>query len=385
MSSTGNITLDTSPALFTQHESNEFNASIINAHRDQRSGMFNMFIIVTIIVCIIILIVQTSKSNNCYYEYDDEMSEYSNQPEYSTETNIDSNGTSLSIVTDNRTGRRVATITKSRNGVVETKTKMISDGSKMLYRIESSITYKDSTFKEIAAESHVTIDLDNNDIIEKKELTNTDGVVNMTIKNIQNSELYKIMIPKSGAIENEIFILNKDETIGALKSVELLSKSGSSTVHVKMVPDSNGKIIYAERNMMDAHGNIVNSENITTEMDKMFISNFTNSRSKSGFTGDLPAVSADVDITGDDYAAAAMKMSLEPSIYDQQKKYVKDRNRFSNVSGYASERDDPNNLIPWMGLRPPVYGKNVVGSSARSVPSELNEDQMTSHKQIRWN
>jgi hypothetical protein len=389
-----NLILDSSPSLLTPRESDEFNSTIIKSHDTSSKNKFcmvNAAIIVFIVIGVLMLLFCChSYVQNVYFiEMPDESNyDSDDEPEYNTETNIDSNGALISIVTDKQTGERVANIRKSRTNLVETKNKTLFQNRKPIVEMTAEITYKDATFKEIVSEKHSSLDLSTNKIIERKELTkDASGMINMTIKNFMTSELYKIMIPVNGAIENQIFMLNSDESAGKQLRVELLSKNGDYTVHVQMIPGSDGKIIRANRIIYDIDGNVVNDENITTQVDRMYISSFTNQpmQNKSGFTGDLPAMSANVNIETDDYATAAMKMSLESGIYDQQKKYVADRNRFSNVSGYSSERDDPNNLVPWMGLRPPVYGKNLVESDARAVPSEMNDAQMTAHKQIRWN
>lgn len=380
--------LDINPRLFTERESNELNASIINSHSKSKFCFVNAAIICSVVVLVIMLLFCCKTYvQNVYLIEDSDSDDEEESSQYNTDTRIDATGALVSIVTENGTNRRVADIRKSRTGLVENKKKILfGPHGKRVYEVTSEINYKDNTFKEIVSEKHSTFDLIENIVVERKELTNTDGVINMTVKNIVSGEMYNVVMPKTGTIENSVYVMNADESMGKLKYVQLLTKSGNNTVHVYMVPDKTGvKIEFAERKTIDQHGNVINHENITTEVDRMYISNFTSSPSKSGFTGDLPALSANVNIETDDYATAAMKMSLESGIYDQQKKYVADRNRFSNVSGYSSERDDPNNLIPWMGLRPPVYGKNLVEKDARTVPSEQNDDQMTNHKQIRWN
>jgi hypothetical protein len=349
------------------------------------------YTVMIIIFCVVTLIILISCMMSCSDSGDIIVinKSKSNEPKYYTNTVIDDKGIQHSTVTD-KMGNVVQEIRKTRDiglmsDMVETVT--YDNGWYTGTRRKSTITYTDNTFQTIASENHVVVDISDGSVLMNVDTVMTGDLTTITTDDMVNSTHTITVVPKNGIVTSDKFDL-KDKT-KKLSSQSVKQDSLGYVILTEMLFDSNGRVTKAERTKSDSYGNKISHEDITTQMDTLFLSPFaadkmdTQDYQQSGFTGDLPMGSTDVDISGD-YASAAMLMSLDSSIYDQQKKYVSDRNRFSNFSGYKSDRDDPNNLIPWMGLRPPSYATNIVSNEARQVPSEMSNDQMTLHKQITW-
>lgn len=77
----------------------------------------------------------------------------------------------------------------------------------------------------------------------------------------------------------------------------------------------------------------------------------------------------------DDYSQVAQYMSVEPEVYESHSRYSSDMNRSTSGPSYMSERDDPNDVVPWVGLRKPKYQDAYAGDDARVDHSE-SPDQM---------
>jgi len=77
----------------------------------------------------------------------------------------------------------------------------------------------------------------------------------------------------------------------------------------------------------------------------------------------------------DDYGQVAQYMSVEPEVYESHSRYSSDMNRSTSGPSYMSERDDPNDVVPWVGLRKPKYQDVFAGDDARVDSSEA-PDQM---------
>lgn len=82
------------------------------------------------------------------------------------------------------------------------------------------------------------------------------------------------------------------------------------------------------------------------------------------------------NLTGyDDYGQVAQYMSVEPEVYESHARYSSDMNRLTSGPSYMSERDDPNDVVPWVGLRKPKYQDVYAGDDSRQDHSE-SPDQM---------
>ena len=77
----------------------------------------------------------------------------------------------------------------------------------------------------------------------------------------------------------------------------------------------------------------------------------------------------------DDYNSVAQYMSIEPEVYDSQAKYTKDMGRSTSGASMLPVRDDPNDVVPWVGLRKPKYRDVYSSEGARQDHSEI-PDQM---------
>lgn len=77
----------------------------------------------------------------------------------------------------------------------------------------------------------------------------------------------------------------------------------------------------------------------------------------------------------DDYNSVAQYMSIEPEVYDSQAKYTKDMGRSTSGASMLPVRDDPNDVVPWIGLRKPDYRGVYSSNGARQDHSDI-PDQM---------
>lgn len=98
--------------------------------------------------------------------------------------------------------------------------------------------------------------------------------------------------------------------------------------------------------------------------------------------GNISVDNANKNIEEGNYNDAIIKMSLEPSILENHKVFAEERNRVDTGAGMYGVRDDPNDVIPWVGLFRPTY-KRSDGTSAeeskislKAVPSDRPEKQM---------
>lgn len=82
------------------------------------------------------------------------------------------------------------------------------------------------------------------------------------------------------------------------------------------------------------------------------------------------------DVAGyGDYDQLTQYMSIEPEIFESHNKYTSDMNRSTSGPSMLSERDDPNDIVPWVGLRKPRYRDVYASAGARQEHSE-EPDQM---------
>ena len=102
------------------------------------------------------------------------------------------------------------------------------------------------------------------------------------------------------------------------------------------------------------------------------------------FNNDL--VNPNIDINSTDYEAALKSMALEQSVIDQHQKFNQElMHRTGGTSSRSPVRDDNIDEVPWVGLRRPNYQKiNPNDSSARTVPSVKNADDLADYQMISW-
>jgi hypothetical protein len=77
----------------------------------------------------------------------------------------------------------------------------------------------------------------------------------------------------------------------------------------------------------------------------------------------------------DDYNAVAQYMSIEPEVYESHSRYSEDMGRSTSGASMLPVRDDPNDVVPWVGLRKPRYHEAYANPGARQEHSEI-PDQM---------
>lgn len=347
------------------------------------------YTVMMIIFCVVGLILLISCIASCMDSGDiivvGSGHKHSSGPKYYTNTTIDSKGIQHSTVTDKYGNvvqeiRRVRDIAKLSD-MVETVT--YDNGWYNGTRRASVITYADNLFKTVVSESHTVVDIGDGSVLMTVNTVMGNDVTTITTDDVVNGTHSITVVPKDGVVTSDKFDL-KDQT-KKISSQSVKQDDLGYIILTELLFDSTGKVTKGERTKSDSYGNKISHEDITTQSDMLFLSPFAADKmvNKSGFTGDLPPGAADVDISGD-YSSAAMLMSLDSSIYDQQKKYVNDRNRFSNFSGYKSESSHDITAIPWLGLKRPDYGHNLVSPGARQVPSEVSDDQLTKGIVFSW-
>lgn len=98
--------------------------------------------------------------------------------------------------------------------------------------------------------------------------------------------------------------------------------------------------------------------------------------------GKVDSEMANKQIEENDYNTTIKQLSLEPSIAENHKVFAAERNRIDSGAGIYGVRDDPNDVIPWVGLFRPTY-KRSDGKSAeqsvvplKAVPSDDPDKQM---------
>lgn len=77
----------------------------------------------------------------------------------------------------------------------------------------------------------------------------------------------------------------------------------------------------------------------------------------------------------DDYSEVAQYMSVEPEVYESHNRFTSDMGRSTSGASMLPVRDDPNDVVPWVGLRKPKYQEVFVSPYARQEHSE-SPDQM---------
>jgi hypothetical protein len=77
----------------------------------------------------------------------------------------------------------------------------------------------------------------------------------------------------------------------------------------------------------------------------------------------------------DDYNAVVQYMAVEPEVYESHARYSQDMGRSTSGASMLPVRDDPNDVVPWVGLRKPKYHDVYANPNARQEHSEI-PDQM---------
>lgn len=77
----------------------------------------------------------------------------------------------------------------------------------------------------------------------------------------------------------------------------------------------------------------------------------------------------------EDYGSVAQYMSVEPEVFESHARYSEDMGRSTSGASALSVRDDPNDVVPWVGLRRPDYRGAYSGRGVRQDHSEI-PDQM---------
>lgn len=71
------------------------------------------------------------------------------------------------------------------------------------------------------------------------------------------------------------------------------------------------------------------------------------------------------------YQETIKNMSLEPNVHRSHKRFTKDVHRRTTGASVHSLRDDPNDVVPWIGLRRPRYRTQAQSQhGSRTVHSE---------------
>lgn len=83
-----------------------------------------------------------------------------------------------------------------------------------------------------------------------------------------------------------------------------------------------------------------------------------------------------------DYNQMIQAVALEPDVFASQAQYNEGMNRFSSGASQHTQRSDPSDINPFIGLRRIHYNVDV-GANSRVVPSQ-NEDQFDREKSSAW-
>ena len=77
------------------------------------------------------------------------------------------------------------------------------------------------------------------------------------------------------------------------------------------------------------------------------------------------------DLNGyDDYNQVVQYMALEPDVYESHAQYTSDMGRGTTGASMMSERDDPNDVVPWVSFFKPRYRDVYSGEGSRQESSE---------------
>lgn len=105
---------------------------------------------------------------------------------------------------------------------------------------------------------------------------------------------------------------------------------------------------------------------------------------KEPFAGDLENESGN-NIQGmaetGDYQEATKHMALEPTVSESHARYVSDIAANTQTASKMTLRSDPNDIVPWVGLRRPNYhGGAQPMEDARTVSTDMPHQMMESRR-----
>ena len=78
----------------------------------------------------------------------------------------------------------------------------------------------------------------------------------------------------------------------------------------------------------------------------------------------------------DDYTQLAQYMSVDPEVYESHARYTADMNRSTSGPSMLPERDDPNDVVPWVGMRRIDY--NVPRSKDTTTTNSEEDNSLLS-------
>ncbi len=81
-----------------------------------------------------------------------------------------------------------------------------------------------------------------------------------------------------------------------------------------------------------------------------------------------------------DYNSATQKMALEDGIFSSHQKFATELNKKTSTSSQFIERDDPNDIVPWVGLRKPRYQTRASPEADARVTSSEDPSQMQTYR-----
>ena len=185
-----------------------------------------------------------------------------------------------------------------------------------------------------------------------------------------------------------IFIYGFDETTGFLKQALIVGKknvkkiigkaksmNNDSKESVILLPDA-GKVLDQElEQVQEVPQVILQPEQSEQSVEERMVEEFNN---------DLYNPSVDID--AGDYESTLKNMVLEPTVFEQHKKFGQElMHRVGGTSSRNPVRDDNIDVVPWVGLRRPEYQKiDPNDGTARVVPSVKNADDLANYQQIMW-
>jgi hypothetical protein len=76
-----------------------------------------------------------------------------------------------------------------------------------------------------------------------------------------------------------------------------------------------------------------------------------------------------------DYADVTKYQSLDPEVFESHDNYADQIGVSNNGASNLAVRSDPNDVVPWVGLRRPDYHSIYAGKDARVVHSEYADQQ----------
>ena len=107
------------------------------------------------------------------------------------------------------------------------------------------------------------------------------------------------------------------------------------------------------------------------------------------FNNDLPNQTNPIPTDGTNYADVAADMALEQSVKDQHNNYVNQREKYTGTASFNPERSDPQDIVPYVGLRKPSYltkeGKSLEDPTARQVATVIDPKDLSKPVNLSWN